>query len=173
MAAIRGLIAASLDGQVADVAGGVGWLAPFERLDLGMAEFLRGIGTVVMGRRTYEQVAGFGVAWPYAGKAAYVMARGVVPDLPDGARAWAHGAAALQPRLRAEALDVWVVGGPEVLADFIEAGAIDTLTLFVMPVVLGRGVPLWRPETGGTRLDLVDAALLEGGVVRLDYRFAA
>jgi dihydrofolate reductase len=173
MAAIRGLIAASLDGMVADDAGGVGWLAPFEGLELGMGEFQRGVGTVVMGRRTYEQVAGFGVPWPYAGKAAYVMARGVVADLPDGARTWAHGAAALLPRLRAEALDVWVVGGPEVLADFIAARGLDALTLFVMPLVLGRGVALWRPETAGTRLDLADAALLDGGVVRLDYRFAA
>lgn len=173
MAAIRGLIAASLDGMVATEEGGVGWLAPFEALDLGMDAFMRGIGTVVMGRRTYEQVAGFGVPWPYAGRAAYVMARGVTADLPVGARAWAHGAAALLPRLRAEALDVWVVGGPEVLADFIEARALDSLTLFVMPVVLGRGVALWRPETGGTKLELAEAAWLDGGVVRLDYRFAA
>ncbi len=173
MAAIRGLIAASLDGMVATEEGGVGWLAPFEELDLGMEPFLRTVGTVVLGRRTYEQVAGFGEPWPYAGKAAYVMARGVMGDLPVGARAWAHGAAALLPRLRAEALDVWVVGGPEVLADFIDARALDTLTLFVMPVVLGRGVALWRPETGGTRLDLAEAALLGGGVVRLDYRLEA
>lgn len=171
MAAIRALIAASLDGLVASEDGGLGWLAPFEALDLGMEDFLRGIGTVVLGRRTYEQVMGFGVPWPYAGKAAYVMARGVMAELPDGARAWAHGAGALLPRLRAEALDVWVVGGPEVLADFIAAKALDSLTLFVMPVVLGRGVALWLPETGGTALELADAALLAGGVVRLEYRF--
>ena len=52
MAAIRALIAASLDGLVATDDGGVGWLAPFEGLDLGMEDFLRGIGTVVLGRRT-------------------------------------------------------------------------------------------------------------------------
>ena len=173
MAAIRALIAASLDGKVADAQGEVSWLAPYEGLDLGMEAFLRGIGTVVMGRRTYEQVMGFGVPWPYSGKAAYVMARGVMGGLPDGARAWAHGAAALVPRLRAEALDVWVVGGPEVLADFIATGVLDSLTLFVMPVVLGEGVALWRPETGGTGLELADAALVGDGVVRLDYRFPA
>ncbi len=173
MAAIGALIAASLDGLMATEDGGVAWLAPFEGLELGMEDFLRGIGTVVLGRRTYEQVVGFGAPWPYAGKAAYVIARGVMTDLPDGARAWAHGAAALLPRLRAEALDVWVVGGPEVLADFIAAKALDALTLFVMPVVLGRGVALWLPEAGGTALELADAALLGGGVVRLDYRLAA
>ena len=78
-------IAASVDGYIADAAGGVGWLPSGDGGgdDYGYAGFYAGVYAIVMGRRTYEQVRGFGVPWPYPGKPAYVFTNRV-PD--DGGR---------------------------------------------------------------------------------------
>jgi len=46
--------------------------------DFGFADFLASVDVVVMGRKTFDQVAAFvndGVPWPYAGKPVYVVSR--------------------------------------------------------------------------------------------------
>ena len=58
-------IATSLDSFIATADGGVDWLEPFQAEDLGYSAFVATIGTIVMGRTTYEQIRGFG-SWPYA-----------------------------------------------------------------------------------------------------------
>ena len=58
MAEVSLFIATSLDGFIADSEGGVDWL--FTDQDYGYAAFFATIGALVMGRRTYEQVLGFG-----------------------------------------------------------------------------------------------------------------
>ena len=52
-------IAMSLDGYIADVNGGVGWLGGEKSGENDMAsyaEFIRDIDTVIMGANTYEQL---------------------------------------------------------------------------------------------------------------------
>ena len=57
-------VASSLDGYIADENGGVDWLPdPVEGEDFGYGEFYDGIDALLMGRRTYDQVRGFG-DWP-------------------------------------------------------------------------------------------------------------
>ncbi len=46
-------IASSLDGYIARTSGEVDWL--FTDQDYGYADFLAGVDTILMGRRTYEQ----------------------------------------------------------------------------------------------------------------------
>ena len=58
MARIVYYVAASLDGFIADSTGGVDWLPSGESNDYGYAEFYAGVEALVMGRRTYDQVAG-------------------------------------------------------------------------------------------------------------------
>ena len=75
-------IAVSVDGYIADADGGVGWLPSGDGGgdDYGYAGFYAGVDAIVMGRRTYEQVRGFGVAWPYPGKPAYVFTNRAADD---------------------------------------------------------------------------------------------
>ena len=81
---IRLYIATSLDGYIATPDGDVAWLEPFHAGDYGYDDFLKGIGTLVMGRTTFDQVLGFG-AWPYAGKRAIVLTSRPVETPPEGA----------------------------------------------------------------------------------------
>ena len=68
MARLRGMMASSLDGFAADAGGGVGFLDDFDGVDWGYDAFIAGIGTVVMGRRTYEHMLELAPDWPYPGK---------------------------------------------------------------------------------------------------------
>ncbi len=168
---IRGYLAASLDGYIADAEGGVDWLEEFQSYDFGFDAFLAEIGTVVMGRATYDQVMGFGGDWPYAGKRALVLTHRPLGDAPEGVEACQGDIPALLERLRAaEGGDVWIVGGATTQKAFLDAGGLDRLELFLIPVLLGDGVPLW-PKGGPVRkLLLRKSESLPGGMIRLDYR---
>jgi dihydrofolate reductase len=63
---------------------------------------------------------------------------------------------------------VWVVGGGKVITEGMLQGAIDVLEMYVMPVVLGSGVPLFSSPYDG-RLDLADTETFSNGVVKLIY----
>ena len=61
-------IATSLDGYIARPDGSLDWLDAVdhpENEDYGYGAFYGGISTVIMGRKTYEEVMSFGVEWPY------------------------------------------------------------------------------------------------------------
>jgi dihydrofolate reductase len=179
MSLIRGFIAASLDGYIADRDGGIGWLKPFDEVDYDYAGFIAEIGTVVMGRGTYEVVAGFEGGWLYAGKRGIVVTSTPLADAPAGVERWSEGVPALIAHLRAQqddqaGNDIWVIGGGGLQAAFIEAGALHRLDLFVIPVLLGDGVPLF-PETQAPprSLTLEASRALDKGMVRLTYRLDA
>jgi dihydrofolate reductase len=171
MALIRGFIASSLDGRVADASGGVEWLTPFRKVDPGYGAFIDLVGTVVMGRATYDQIPSLGMGWPYAGKRGFVVTSRRGDPVQRGVKFWREGLPALVQRLRdLEDGDVWVVGGAGLLSAFAEAGALDRLSLLIAPVLLGEGAPLFPERAGAPRgLVLRGAASLAMGVVRLDY----
>jgi dihydrofolate reductase len=171
MAVIRGYIAASLDGRLADAGGGLDWLRPYAAVDGGYSDFIGQVGTVVMGRRTHDQIPSLGMGWPYAGKRALVVTSGRGASVHVGTRFWTDGLPDLIGHLRGLGDgDVWVVGGAMLLAAMIEAGALDRLELLVAPLLLGEGVRLFPSATGrlkGMTLNRVE--VLDRGVVRLDY----
>ena len=172
---IRGYIAQTVDGYVADRDGGVGFLDPYQTPETAAdyARFAAEIATVIMGRTTYDQIVGFGVGWPYVGKRAIVVtSRPLNPTALGTPECWSAGVGALAQHLRdAGDGDAWVVGGPQLQTAFLRGGHLDRLELFVMPALLGGGVRLF--EADGPGLTLREARPLPGGIVRLDYGVAA
>jgi dihydrofolate reductase len=65
---------------------------------------------------------------------------------------------------------IYVVGGPGLVAALIDARLLDELRLIVHPVALGGGRALFARRQA---LELVDAAPMAGGRVRLAYRPSA
>jgi dihydrofolate reductase len=78
--------AMSADGFIASPDGGVSWLDPFNAPELGYERFLDGVGAVVVGPATYEQVLTFG-PWPYGSRPGLVVTSRPVSSLPASARA--------------------------------------------------------------------------------------
>ena len=111
---------------------------------------------------------------PYAEKQGVVLTHRPVEHLPLQCEAWGGEVADLVPRLRgAPGGDVWVVGGAVVQRAFLDAGALDRIEVFVIPLLLGDGVPLWPRSAHRHRLTLRSVDPLPGGMVRLDYDIAA
>ena len=65
---VKVFIATSLDGFIADKNGSVDFLYKYPEPsgeDMGYYNFMSTIDALVMGRKTFETVLGFGVEWPY------------------------------------------------------------------------------------------------------------
>src|ERR1700747_3024375 len=71
---VSAFLGASLDGFIAEEDGGLGFLKPFEQEEHGYADFYASVDTLLMGRKTYENVLGSG-AGPFAGKRVAVLTR--------------------------------------------------------------------------------------------------
>ncbi len=166
-------IATSLDGFIADRDGGVGWLDDIHPSeadgDFGYAEFYDSVGSLIMGRATYDQVLDFG-AWPYPGKPTYVFTSnppgGDHPDVEfvsGNPRAFVEGLKARSEQ------DVWLVGGGKLIASFREQGLIDQYIITMIPVMLGEGVLLFAGGQPGETLRLEEIKHFENGLVQLSY----
>jgi dihydrofolate reductase len=161
-------IATSLDGFIARPDGGLDWLTAVERPgeDYGYRAFFDAVDALVLGRRTYDAVLGF-AAWPYAGKRCVVLTHDA-PAPRHGERFFAGDPAALLDELgRDGARRVYLDGGVVIRA-CLAAGLVDELTLSIVPVLLGAGVPLFGGVPG--RLELEASRAFPSGLVQARYR---
>ncbi|MGH3024791.1 MAG: dihydrofolate reductase family protein [Gaiellaceae bacterium] len=163
--------AASTDGYIASEEGGVEWLSEFSGVG-GYDEFFAGVGSLVLGRTTFDQALGWG--WPYGEKPSAILTSSPLSESsPPSAFAWAgDDPAALAERLRGEAPgDVWVVGGGKTAGLFLAEGVLEEVELTVLPVLLGTGIPLWPEEGSGLhRLEVLHTHGHANGAVHLHYR---
>lgn len=167
-ATFRLYMATSLDGYIADAEGGIDWLNEYETgVDYGTEAFMAEVDTLIMGRATFDQVRGFG-AWPYGGKRVFVLTSRPIADAPEGVEGTSD-LAGLIAELREDGARVWIVGGPTAVDGCRAMGALDTVELFVMPVLLGAGIPLFGGEADALGLHLVSVDAYETGAVALRY----
>jgi len=172
MAEIVAYIAHSVDGFIADRAGSIDWLKPFEAEDYGWDAFYGRIDAVVMGANTYRECRRF-PEWPYAGKATMVMTSG--PRIDQDGLAVFDDRSAVEIAVdleRAGLRRIWVVGGGGPIRAFLDAGLMRRIHLFQMPVILGGGTPLWRPGKKTWRLDTRRVVTWRNGVVETEYEVA-
>ncbi|WP_434965389.1 dihydrofolate reductase family protein, partial [Escherichia coli] len=88
----------SLDGYIASVDGTYEWLSKYDTIDFGdfaFGRFLSGIRTMVMGRATYDVVAGHPGPWPYAGKRVIVVTSRPTAGQAGDVEVWSEGVDAL------------------------------------------------------------------------------
>lgn len=150
---IRTHVGVSLDDFLATPDGLPAWDAvpTFGPGSHGVAEVTEQCDAVVMGRTSFDQ--GFRdwlPNWPWPGKQIYVLTSRPLPEnVPAGVIAANGGPAGLVEQLRAMGLprDVQVLGGSRTIQAFLEVGAIDRLGMVVLPVLLGKGIPLFAIET--------------------------
>lgn len=166
-------IAMSLDGYIADAEGGIGWLSQVEREgeDYGYGKFIAAVDTVIMGRKTYDTVLGFGIPFPHADKQCYIITRQPRPQ--DGNITFYTGAVPeLIRSLRSEpGRNIFVDGGAEVVNLLLREQCVDELILSVIPVLLGSGIPLFTAGRPTVPAEFVTSQTFPSGLVQLHYRF--
>jgi dihydrofolate reductase len=171
---------ASLDGYTADTEGKFDWAEPDEEVFAHVNELERGVGTYLYGRRMYETMRSwetvpldgqsnafreFAGIWRAADKIVY----STTLQAADTART------RIESRFDPEAIKTLKqhgdvsVGGPTLAASAVAAGLIDEYQVFLVPVAVGGGTPVFPL---GTRvgLDLVEQRRFASGFVYLRYR---
>jgi len=176
MAKIKLYIAISLDGKIAKLNDDVSWLDEIpnpDKSDYGYYDFYEKVDTIIMGNGTYKFVQRMGAEYPYKGKSSYVITRDAsMTDNEDVKYVSGTDVIELVQSLQANGKgDVWVVGGGQVNTLFANANLIDELMIYVMPIVIGEGIPLFGEGLDQKMLTLVSSKSYESGVVELRYNF--
>src|ERR671915_2656948 len=144
---------ASLDGYVADEEGNFDWAAPDEEVHTFANDFARSVGTYLYGRRIYQVMdvwetdhtladqspvmRDFAQIWQAADKIVYSKTLETVSTTRTRIERDLDPEAVRQ--MKALAGRDLIVGGPDLAAQAFEAGLVDELHLFVVPMVVGGG----------------------------------
>ncbi len=146
---VRYQVAVSIDGFLAPEDGSIGWLEGTAG-EAELLEFLKTIGGIVMGRASFELSLSLG-PWDWRQPTTVMTSRPFADPLPEGVEAFNGEPSAALERLRSRMTggDIWLFGGGVTAGRFLEAGLVDRLELAVVPVVLGRGMPLFGNAKGG------------------------
>lgn len=168
-------IAVSLDGFIAREDGGIDWLLarddPAE--DHGYADFMRDKDGIVMGRGSFETVAGLD-PWPYDRPVVVLSAtlKQVPARLADRVRIMDATPHAAMQALADEGWRRVYVDGGRVVQSFLRAGLIADLVVSRVPVLLGQGRPLFGPLARDVPLVHEATQAFPSGLVKSRYRVA-
>lgn len=172
--AVRVFIATSLDGFIAGEDDDLSWLPVPEPggEDYGYGEHMRQTAAILMGRRSYDVIAGFDGEWPYGDTPVFVATSRPLAPVTDTVTAVSgESAADVLAAVQEQIGDggIYVDGG-ELIRSLLDAGLVDELTITVIPVILGRGLPLFAGAAFRHQLELTGSEDYENGFVQLRYR---
>ena len=166
-------IGTSADGYIARPDGDLEWLTsrPAPKGFYGMNAFMKSIDTKVLGRNTYEVSMRMGAKFDPKSPT-IVFSRHAPPAGAPSGLEFVNGAVGpFVRRLREQpGKDIWLMGGGEIIASFLDAQAIDEFVVNVVPVFIGDGIPLIARRHRHLPLHLQSVERFEDGVVQLHYR---
>jgi dihydrofolate reductase len=166
-------IATSADGYIARPDGDLEWLTSRPKPEgfYGMTAFMSSIDTKLLGRKTYEASMRMGATFESKSQIVVFSRHAPPDDVPSGVE-FVNGAigpfvSSLRER---PGKDIWLMGGGELIASFLDERAIDEFIITVVPVFIGDGIPLIARRHRHLLLDLHSVESFEDGVVQLGYR---
>ncbi len=162
-------IAASIDGYIARKDGNLDWLnlACDAGEDYGFQQLLSSIDGVILGRNTYE-VAASVVDWPYLGKRIVVLSNSL-KNVREEAELFSGDVVRLVSRLHSDGIKhIWIDGGVTI-SQFLDLEMVDSMTVSVIPIILGSGIRLFNPIAKEQGCRLISSASYPSGVVQLRY----
>ncbi len=175
----------SLDGFVAGLNGEMDWI----KVDDAMFDFAATMtdqaDTALYGRVTYEMMQSY---WPKAGEqpnatkhdkehsAWYNKVLKVVLSKTID-ETGLHNTKIIGDQLsdninklkQEDGKNILIFGSPGASQSLLNQGLIDEFWLFVNPIILGKGMPLFKDITGTTTLKLVESKTFACGVIALHY----
>ena len=168
-------IATSADGYIARPDGNLDWLTnrPAPKGFYGLPAFTRTVDAKVLGRKTFDLSVKMGAKFS-AESVHYVFSRQPPPpSVPAGVRFVTQPISVFAKQMRAQAgKNIWMMGGGEIIASFLDVGAIDEFIITVVPLFIGEGIPLIAPGHRKVPLRLRSMKAFPDGVVQLHYEVA-
>jgi dihydrofolate reductase len=163
--------AISLDGFLAGPGESIDWLRYSDESAKLMAESFEGVDVMLMGRKTFEFAQRMGGGPPVKSVTTYVFSQ-TMKCLPEGARGElvSEDVAEFVRRVKNEpGGKILVMGGGELGSALIEAELVDEICFSMHPVLLGGGVPAFRPFEHRIYLKLVEARAIAPECVLVRY----
>ncbi|MFY0652628.1 MAG: dihydrofolate reductase [Cyclobacteriaceae bacterium] len=166
-------IAASIDNYIARKDGSVDWLDGVpnpKKSDYGYYSMYNSIETTLMGNKTYQEVLGFDVPFPYPDKINFVFTRN--HKEPDGDVEYvSKDPVAFTKELKNQrGKAIWLIGGGEINTLLLNAGLVDELIITRIPTILGEGIPLFGSGVKESSLQLTELLDFKNGIVQLKYQ---
>ena len=177
------MMSVSLDGFIEGPNREIDWHMVDDELHRHVNDELRAMGAFLSGRVTHELMAGF---WPTAD-----TDPSSTPPMVEFARIWRDMPKIVFSKtleradwnttilrdvvpeeirqLKARTRGDLVLGGADLAASFRRHDLIDEYRLYVHPIVIGRGKPLFRPSDSKMPLQLAGTRKFGNGVVLLRY----
>jgi dihydrofolate reductase len=168
-------IGTSLDGYIADKDGGLDFLHSIpnpNQDDLGYLDFMDSIDALLMGRKTYQTVLGFGGRWPY-NKPVYVLTNTLtsLPEyLQDKVELISGSVRQVVAQLNSRGLEHLYIDGGKLIQSFLKEDMIDEIIITQVPILLGGGTPLFKNLTAHLTFELIGTKVLLNAMVQSHYK---
>lgn len=174
-------IATSLDGFIARENGDLDWLPGSDGAsgdsessddDLGFKAFMDSVDVLVMGRNTYEMVLSFG-QWPYGNKRVVVLSSKltqVSDKLSETIELRSCSPTELVKDLLGSGAKHLYIDGGKTIQGFLNAGLIQEIIITRIPVLIGRGIPLFGPIDKDLGLQHIETRSFANGFVQSKYK---
>jgi len=128
---------------------------------------MQSIDTKLLGRKTYDWSLRLGAKFDRH----YVFSRQPPPaSAPTGVEFINGAISSFAKRLKNEkGKDIWLMGGGDIIASFLDEDAIDEFIISIVPVFIGEGIPLIAPRHRHVPLDLRSVKRFPDGVIQVHY----
>lgn len=166
-------VGTSVDGFIARTNGDLDWLPADGGEPHGYDEFMASVDAIVIGRKTFETVLGFG-AWPYHKRVVVLSSRPLDLSAAGGSAEQMSGPPAeIVARLASSGAHHLYVDGGITIQGFLRAGLIDRLVITRVPVLIGDGIPLFGSLPRDVKLRHVATRSYPSGLVQSEYEVVA
>ena len=166
-------IVASIDGRIAEPDGGFEWVSEFlitKDVNYGYKEFMASIDTIIMGGRSWRELSNMDAMGAYAGKAIYVVSRHDWGKTENTKFITENVIEHITALRNEPGKDIWLFGGGELLSVLLAADLVDEMRIAYIPVILGKGIPLFPDQPKESKWVLTDSKSYSSGVVTVKYQ---
>lgn len=162
-------ITTSLDGFIADENGNSDFARAAEQADTGFAAFYDSVGSVVMGRKTYDYLKNRN-AELFTDKDVFVITHYLRQKENNATFIHEDIMGQIEALKKQSGKDVWLLGGSEVVNILIKERLVDEIVLTTAPLILGTGTRLFKNDNPTELVKLVSTTHF-GDYVQTVYRF--
>ncbi len=169
--------ACSLDGFITGPDKALDWLHFSKDVTDVMAEYFKGVDTILMGRKTYvdSQALVAEESQPpddaFKGIQTYIFSRTLEKLSDPRARLVRDDATTFVRDLKKRpGRGICLMGGGELARSLFAADLIDEVGLNIHPVLLGGGIPMFPAPGPRVSLKLLNSRVLSGGCVLANFR---